>query len=66
MDVVWPTVAVVLAVLYSLVGVMLAGDVVRGYRALGPTISIAGGMVIALGFVAAALLVLHWAAPSTG
>jgi hypothetical protein len=66
MDLVWPISAAAMATVFALTGIAIAADAARSWhRALGTTFALASGMLIATGFVTVALLVLHWAAPST-
>ena len=66
MDLVWPISAAAMATVFALTGIAIAADAVRSWhRALGTAFALASGMIIAVSFVTVALLVLHWAAPST-
>ena len=69
LDLVWLIAAAVVAVL-GLASLVLAVDAVRRQYpgivdVFGVLILVLGVLVLAAGFVAIALLVLHWAAPST-
>jgi hypothetical protein len=65
-NLIWLIAATALATVFALAGIAIATDAVRGWhRALGTAFALASGMLIAVGFVTVALLVLHWAAPST-
>ena len=67
MDLVWPISAAAMATVFALAGIAIAADAVRSWhRTLGTTLGLTSGMIIAVGCVTVALLVLHWAAPSTG
>ena len=66
MDLVWPVSAAAMATVFALTGIAIAADAVRSWhRTMGAAFALASGMLIATGFVTFALLVLHWAAPST-
>ena len=66
MDLVWPISAATMATVFALAGITIAADAVRSWhRTMGAAFALASGMLIATGFVTVALLVLHWAAPST-
>jgi hypothetical protein len=66
LNAIWIIATTALATVFALAGIAIAADAVRGWhRTLGTTLGLASGMLIAVGFVTVALLVLHWAAPST-
>ena len=67
LNAIWIIATTALATVFALAGIAIAADAVRSWhRTLGTTLGLASGMLIAVGFVTVALLVLHWAVPSTG
>jgi hypothetical protein len=69
LDLVW-LIAAALAAVFGIASLVLAVDVVRRQYpgivdVFGVLILVLGVLVLAAGFVAIALLVLHWAAAST-
>jgi hypothetical protein len=67
LNAIWIIAPTALATVFALAGIAIAADAVRSWhRTLGTTLGLASGMLIAVGFVTVALLVLHWAVPSTG
>ena len=66
LNAIWIIATTALATVFALAGIAIAADAVRCLAPhLGTTLGLASGMLIAAGFVTFALLVLHWAAPST-
>jgi hypothetical protein len=67
LNAIWIIAPTALATVFAFAGIAIAADAVRSWhRTLGTTLGLASGMLIAVGFVTVALLVLHWAVPSTG
>ena len=67
LNAIWIIATTALATVFALAGIAIAADAVRSWhRTLGTTLGLTSGMLIAVGFVTVALLVLHWAVPSTG
>ena len=66
LNAIWIIATTALATVFALAGIAIAADAVRSWhRTMGASFALASGMLIATGFVTFALLVLHWAAPST-